>query len=268
MTNFENATGILTRECLRTQICGEGEWPKNTVLYQPYETEQILMPESSECLAVKTFLKMLNLDFIVEARENAEYMSPHRGKVPFIKAGQFLIAGFEPIVNFAQTKGYSLSTHLSETQKWDLRVYMSLVYNILLNAEIYVTWNHESTYKEITKQRYSSVYPFPLNHLATYYKRQSMLSLLEVLNWKKKTLDEVFKDVDKICESLSSVLGNKKYFFDEKPTELDALVFGHLFTIITTPLLNNRFATTVRNYDNLVKLCVRIETEFFQSRTL
>lgn len=83
---------------------GEGEWPKNTVLYQPYETEQILLPDNSKCLSVKTFLKMAGLEFIVEARENAEYMSPHRGKVPFIKAGQFLVADFEPIVNFAQSK--------------------------------------------------------------------------------------------------------------------------------------------------------------------
>lgn len=83
---------------------GEGEWPKNTILYQPYETEQILLPDNSKCLSVKTFLKIVGLEFIVEARENAEYMSPHRGKVPFIRAGQFLVADFEPIVNFAQSK--------------------------------------------------------------------------------------------------------------------------------------------------------------------
>lgn len=117
-----------------------------------------------------------------------------------------------------------------------------------------------------------------------------MLSHLDVLGWKKKSLDEVFKEVERICESLSNFLGDKKYFFHEKyiiiylckklkniyfiyeiffrPTELDALVFGHLFSIITTPLLNNRFAATVRAYDNLVQLCVRIETEFYQSRIL
>ncbi|XP_025409359.1 metaxin-2 isoform X2 [Sipha flava] len=267
MTDLQTS-GILAKECLRTQICGEGEWPKNTVLYQPYETEQILLPDNSKCLSVKTFLKMADLEFIVEARENAEYMSPHRGKVPFIKAGQFLVADFEPIVNFAQSKGYSLSSNLDEHQKWDLRVYMALVNNVLLNAEIYVTWKHEPTYNDLTKPRYGSVYSFPLNHWATYYKRCEMLSHLDVLDWKKKSLDEVFKEVEKICESLSNFLGDKKYFFNEKPTELDALVFGHLFSIITTPLLNNRFAAIIRAYDNLVQLCVRIETEFYQSRFL
>lgn len=124
MSDLLPSSGILTKECLRVQICGkiihisflivlclcyllykgDGEWPKNTVLYQPYETIQILLPENSKCLAVKTFLKMAGLEFIIEARENAEHMSPHRGKVPFIKAGQFLVADFEPIVNFAQSK--------------------------------------------------------------------------------------------------------------------------------------------------------------------
>lgn len=62
------------------------------------------------------------------------------------------------------------------------------------------------------------------------------------------------------------MLSNVYIYF--RPTELDALVFGHLFAIITTPLLNNRFASTIRAYDNLVQLCVRIERDFFQSRIL
>lgn len=93
---------------------------------------------------------------------------------------------------------------------------MALVNNVLLNAEIYVTWNHEFTYTELTKPRYSSVYPFPLNLWVTYYKRREMLSHLDALDWKTKSLDEVFKEVEKICESLSNFLGDKKYFFNEK----------------------------------------------------
>lgn len=47
-----------------------------------------------------------------------------------------------------------------------------------------------------------------------------MLSYLDVLGWKKKTLDEVFKEVEKICESLSNFLADKKYFFNEKYVKL------------------------------------------------
>lgn len=45
-------------------------------LFQPFEVEQILLPESASCLSVAAFLKMSKLDFRKEERANAEYMSP------------------------------------------------------------------------------------------------------------------------------------------------------------------------------------------------
>jgi metaxin len=53
-------------------------------------------------------------------------------------------------------------------------------------------------------------------------------------------------------------------FMSSKPNELDALVFGHIFTIITTPLPNNGLAIIVQSYPKLVKLCKRIETRYFR----
>lgn len=48
------------------------------------------------------------------------------------------------------------------------------------------------------------------------------------------------------------------------PTELDALVFGHIFTILTTPLPNNSLQQLIKdNFSTLVDLCFRIEKEFF-----
>ena len=34
----------------------------NIVLYQPFEAEQILLPENASCLAVKTFLKVITIN--------------------------------------------------------------------------------------------------------------------------------------------------------------------------------------------------------------
>lgn len=80
---------------------------------------------------------MCNLDFQVEARANAEFMSP-TGKVPFIKAGAFVVPEFEGIVQFVNNKGISLSSDLEPEQKSDMRAYMSLVHNVLENAEVSV----------------------------------------------------------------------------------------------------------------------------------
>ena len=50
-----------------------------------------------------------------------------------------------------------------------------------------------------------------------------------------------------------------------RPNELDALVFGHIFSIITTPLTKDcKLAQIVKEYPTLVKLCRRIEDRYFR----
>lgn len=75
-------------------------------------------------------------------RANAEFMSPN-GKVPFIKAGAFVVSELEGIVQFVENKKISLSGDLDSAEKSDMRAYMSLVHNVLENAEVitfYMMW--------------------------------------------------------------------------------------------------------------------------------
>lgn len=52
-----------------------------------------------------------------------------------------------------------------------------------------------------------------------------------------------------------------------RPNELDALVFGHIFTIITTPLREeNSLAGIVKEYPTLINLCKNIEDRYFRRR--
>lgn len=78
---------------------------------------------------------MCNLEFQIESRPNAEFMSP-TGKVPFIKCGAFLIAELEGIVTFVGQKGISLTDDLDPQQKADLRAYFALINNVLGSAEV------------------------------------------------------------------------------------------------------------------------------------
>ncbi|XP_058806612.1 metaxin-2-like isoform X2 [Phymastichus coffea] len=240
-------------------IGAQESWPQPIQLYQPYEVEQILLPDNANCLAVQAYLKMCNLEFQIEPRWNAEYMSPS-GKVPFIKCGAFIVPEFDNVVAFISNRGSSLSESLSKEDKVNLRAYTSLVNNVLYNAELYVCWCHDETYKSITKERHGSVYPWPLNHLLNWQKKNQITKKLSILGWAHKSLEEVFEEVNKCCEALSERLEDKMYFFGDKPNELDALVFGHIFSIITTPLTkDNALANIVKNYPKLINLCKSIE---------
>jgi len=219
------------------------------------------LPDQTNCMAVRAFLRMSGLDFKVEMRPNAEHMSPS-GKVPFIKCGPFVVAEFENIVAFVNTKGIQLSGHLDMTQKADMRAYMSLIINVLVNAELYLTWCNRDIYDSVTKVQYGSVYPWPLNRVLSYRKKSEVRRKLSAISWNKKTVDEIYYEVENCLSALSARLGNQPYFFN-KPTELDALLFGHLFTCLTIGLPDNRLKTTIQGYHNLVTFCQNIERDFF-----
>ncbi|XP_055374276.1 metaxin-2 [Condylostylus longicornis] len=241
-------------------------WPDDSLLYQPFDAEQILLAEQASCLAVKAYLKMCKLPFNVRSSANAEFMSPggRMTKLPFIKAGEFVIAEFEPIVSFIETKGTKLTNHLDEDEKDDLRAYLSLVENIFTNAELYLTFMDDENYHQVTSMRYGSVYPWPLKAYQNGIKRRTVIKQLNVYQWKDMTLKEVVDKVEKCCEALTERLGDRKYFNGDLPTELDAITFGHIFTILTTKLPNNILAETVNRFDKLVNFCANIDKEFFR----
>jgi metaxin len=254
---------VLLTQSLSVELGAAEPWPQDVALYQTYEVEQILLPDNASTLAVQAFLHMAGLDFVVEMRSNAEEMSPS-GRLPFIKAGAFVVAEMDPIVAFVNTKGISLTESLDNSQKADMRAYMSLVNNVMGNAELYITWIDQLSLSEVTVPRYASVHPWPLNQILTWQKKRQVLKKLGALGWSTKTADEVYTEVETCCRALSERLDDAQFFFGSRPTELDALVFGHLFTILTTPLPDNRLKSIVQQFGNLVKLCGYIEREYFE----
>ncbi|XP_009639097.2 metaxin-2 [Egretta garzetta] len=238
-------------------------WPENAALYQQLKEEQILLSDNASSLAVQAFLQMCNLPIRVVCRANAEYMSPS-GKVPFIHVGNQVVSELGPIVQFVKAKGHSLSDGLDEVQKAEMKAYMELVNNMLLTAELYLQWCDDVTVEEITHPRYGSPYPWPLNRILSYQKQWEVRRKMKAIGWAGKTLEQVLEDVDQCCQALSQRLGTQPYFFNKQPTELDALVFGHLFTILTTQLTTDELSEKVKNYSNLTAFCRRIEQQYFE----
>ncbi|XP_007190485.1 metaxin-2 isoform X2 [Globicephala melas] len=221
----------LVAEAFVSQIAAAEPWPENATLYQQLKGEQILLSDNAASLAVQAFLQMCNLPVKVVCRANAEYMSPS-GKVPFIHVGNQVVSELGPIVQFVK-------------------------------AKLYLQWCDEATVGEITHARYGSPYPWPLNHILAYQKQWEVKRKMKAIGWGNKTLDQVLEDVDQCCQALSQRLGTQPYFFNKQPTELDALVFGHLYTILTTQLTNDELSEKVKNYSNLLAFCRRIEQHYF-----
>ncbi|CAJ1066741.1 hypothetical protein NQD34_011008 [Xyrichtys novacula] len=196
---------------------------------------------------------MCGLPVQVVCKANAEYMSPS-GKIPFIHVGNQVVSELGPIVQFTKAKGHSLSDSLDDVQRAEMKAYMELVNNMLLTAEI-------------TRPRYSSPYSWPLCSILSYQKQWEVRRKMNAIGWGGKSLEQVYEDVSQCCQALSQRLGTQPYFFNKQPTELDALVFGHLFTILTTRLTSTELAERIKSYSNLLSFCRRIEQTYFENKS-
>ncbi|CAD5222377.1 unnamed protein product [Bursaphelenchus xylophilus] len=245
-----------------TDKASNSEW-LDAELFSPFQKEQALLYEHAEWVAARAFLKMVNLPFGLEQRPNAEFMSPD-GSVPFLKLQKTLVFGYLNIVEFVSQKGIKLTNTLSEADIADMNALMALIRENLLNAEKYFCWSESSNYHSVTKRRYGSVYPVPLKWWLPYLKRKDIVSQLNDSGFANKTIDDVVKKAETVFHALSVKLGNQRYFMGDEPTELDALAFGHIFSILTIELPSNHLATALRKHANLMNFCIAIDEELFK----
>jgi len=232
-------------------------------LYCPYQHEQALLYEHADCVATRAFLKLVNLPFSIEQRPNAEFMSPN-GVVPFLRLQSNLVPGFSNIVDLVAQKGIKLTNTLIAAELTDMEALMSLIREFLIRAEMYFCWKDTANYNMVTRLRYSSVYFFPLNFILPPLKRREVLRLLRDIEWEQLTIESVIKKAEVCFQAISIKLGSNKYIMGNDATELDALAFGHLYTILTTELPSMHLANSLRKFPNLIKYCCDIDNEIFK----
>ncbi|CAH1179992.1 unnamed protein product [Phaedon cochleariae] len=253
-----------TEVCKTISGMSQEPWPEDVVLYQPYKDEQMILPDLSNCLAVEAFLRMCHLEYQIEERSNAEAMSPTL-KVPFIKADRYVLSGLDGILQFVETKGITLTDKLAHEERFNMKAYMSLLTNMLELAELYVCWFDKQTYNNVTSIRNGFAHSWPLNHIQNRMKQFKIGRKLQAFEWYQKSIEDVLLDVETCCEALSVRLDGKPLFFEGGPTELDALVFGHLSAILRVPLPRNELASKVMKFPSLVQFVRRINADYFKS---
>lgn len=144
-------------------------------------------------------------------------------------------------------------------------IYTPLCNNFTL-IELFLNWKHEPTYKKLTVERYLLSKPWPLRQILMNEKRSQVLEFLNAKGWGKKNLNEVENDFQSLLKVFEGLLQHHAgdFIFGSTPTPLDALVFGHLYSLYTTTLLNNKFQDRIHECEVLVTYIKTIEKQFFR----
>lgn len=284
------AASLLTekRSLSALSLPKEEAWPADALLYQPLETQQILLPEYASCLAVQTYLRMCHLPYEKRSCANAEFMSPggRLTRLPLLRIGRRLLAEFEPIVAHVEQEqpNQALTNCLDEDQREELATMVTHLEDTCTLAELHSCFCSQDTYEKHTWLRNGATYPWPLNMLRRYDRKQDALRILRVYGWHQ--LDEagvqqnLRKCLQLVREKMQDVdveqgeqreqgeQGEQVFLWGKQPTQLDALLFGHMAAVLGTKLPQVHLANTMREFPQLVDICRRIDAMFYEGKLM
>jgi metaxin len=142
--------------------------------------------------------------------------------------------------------------------------------DVLERIELYHSWCDQTTVKNVTKDRFTN--SLDVQYIAKYMifksRQEQVISYLQIYNWHKLKPKEVISRLREILAVFSAQLENKKYLFGNRISEVDCLLFGHLYSILTTEyfsVLGPKLADIVHEFQNLVQFTSNIDNEIFKN---
>lgn len=228
-------------------------WPEVVSLYHP-PSAQMTLPEKAMCRSVQTFLIMNKKKIKYEERTNAEYMSPNN-QLPFIIVNDHIFAGWDEITE-----------HLIHDEANNLNDVADVyLFTRLNDLEQYTSWCADSNYDHI-KSIYLKLYPFPLNRILSYRKKNEIVNKLKYKLENKTNITTVYEEIKGILEHIDSTLTlNKKDLVDRKSNKFNALLYGHLYALLNTELFSDELKDIVKSCKNLLEFYNEIENRFYKS---
>lgn len=117
------------------------------------------------------------------------------------------------------------------------------------------TRNYATIYHTLLEKERS----FPLNHILPFVRRREIRNSLQNDN-----VSSLYFNSGVALTALSTRLGERrKFFHGDKPTVLDAVVYGYLASVMYTPLPVSKLRRQIAKFKNLVDFAQRITETYF-----
>ncbi|ONK55371.1 uncharacterized protein A4U43_UnF4070 [Asparagus officinalis] len=217
------------------------------------------------CLPVYLYLRFANASFSLDF----DVANPDSDHVPYIEYGDCVLFSNEKGGVIECLKGESivdLDSGLSGGCVPHWLATEALISSWLAEAAQYELWvasNGSGAYKI-----YFSDLSWPVAKVLHWKQTQTVKQRLGItyLNANGKE-EEIYRKAAAAYEALSQRLGEQTFFFDDRPTSLDAAFLGHALFVIhalpdTSTLRNN-----LLQYDNLVRYSENLKVQYVDSNS-
>ncbi|VDM17036.1 unnamed protein product [Hydatigera taeniaeformis] len=230
----------------------------------------------SDCLVVITYLRLGGCLINLNSCRDCDKSDFHN--IPLLVHGSNTVTTVSKIINYLRKENYGLEYELSDEELARLESLVTSVERRVTPACRWLIWADSNVYRSYT----SAFYRSNLSYLqGLWYPRRWRDKLVEAAEFSQLALCTnrdakgrrrnvemtLYEGAIRCLTALSYILGDKQFFFGDKPSAIDAYVFGRLW-----PLLNydrlcrqqeskicHRLISHIYQCENLLNLCGRVQ---------
>ena len=219
------------------------------------------LPNASPfCMKVETYLRMTKLPYDVKFISNPQ-QAP-KGKLPYIQIDGKNYPDSEFIIDELKHRyGDELDKDLTKEQ----RALAVLIDNVFCErlywVVVYLRWKTDAGWATIKPAYFGHLPTIPTLFVPAMV-RKSMIKALDYQGTGRHGLDEVIHQGCKTIEALTELLGDKPFFFGDKPTSVDATAFAFIANLLMSPV-NDSLKQHALKIDTVKAYCDRMWELFY-----
>jgi len=212
------------------------------------------------CLKMETYLRMARIPY-----ETAIVRDPRgapKGKLPYVIDGEQVIADSNFIIDYlVAAYGDKLDRHLSSQQRAYSLALRRLLEENLYWSVVYSRWIEDKGWLEIKNEFFSHL-RVPLKWFVPALARGSVRKQLLGHGMGRHNRNEIYKIGMADLTALSEALGDKTYFFGDRPSSVDASAYGLLANILWVPI-KNPLKDWLQTLPKLIAFCHTIRDRYY-----
>lgn len=216
------------------------------------------------CVKVEAYLRMAKVPY--QTRCGAHYLrKAPKGKLPFIEDNGKVIADSSFILNYLKAiYGVNLDSDLGKEDQAIAHAFSKMVEENLYWVLVHARWKLENNRPALQNAFFGGL-PFPVSKIVATVARRNLQQQLYKQGIGRHSDQEITDIGNRDLHALSDFLGNKRYFFGDQPTTLDAVAYGMLVQMIKLPVFSAPIIDRAKSYANLVEYTERFHHVYFQS---
>lgn len=214
------------------------------------------------CMKLETWLRLAGLPYEMGS---GDYSRAPKGKMPYIELDGDRIGDSAIIIDYLEHKlGVAPDAHLDDAQRTTAHVYRRML-------EEHTYWNvvevryRSDAHWAVHRAAMKSILPPMPPEVADQFlarAREVMMAQLHAQGMGRHSADEAAELGLQDMRALDRLLGDKPFFFGDRPSSFDCVAYGTLANL-RVPAFDSPLVRWVRERPSFTAFCDRMHARFF-----